>query len=41
MREDEDEYNIILKFENEKNGLIVITYYAAPGEDIQIESKNL
>ena len=32
MREDEDEFNIILKFESEKNGLIVITYYAAPGE---------
>lgn len=27
-----DEYNLNVKFENEKNGLMIMTYYEGPGE---------
>ena len=41
MKDDEDENNLIFKFENEKNGFIVMTYFAAPGEGHNYKIKKL
>ena len=40
MKDDEDESNLIFKFENEQNDFIVMTYYAASGEEHNNKLKN-